>query len=316
MSEYYIKFRSNYLDSTVDLTVIMPNPYVGHSPKRFYTSGKKFPVLWLLHGGKETLNDWVTYSYIPRLAIFKNVIIVAPSAPNSDFINQPLVGEGFNFSDCLYEELMPWIHNWFPASDKPKDNFLVGSSMGCEAVWRHGIAKPELFGCIAPLGSIPKDYRCLEAYRHVKNKEFRALATDGTITGPDGKCLSAREINSICKYNTIGDFLESIENTMPRFEEAAAEGKLPKIYFPNGVRNAGQEEVDEFLKKTKAIRGDQLFIDQVDAPFGTASFVEKAVEQFMNHVGLENIERNDGTLPILTGVHEEIEDDSNGITLH
>jgi hypothetical protein len=315
LSESYIKLRSNYLDSTVNLSVILPNPYLGHNPARFYTSGKKYPVLWLLHGGSETYTDWITYTSIARLAVWKNTVIIAPTAPNSDFINQSLVGEGYKFFDFFFEELMPFAYNWLPVSDEPANNFLAGYSMGCEAVWRYGLLKPDAFGCIAPLGDAPKDYRFLESYRGMTGNEFRQFAESGELSSAGesrGKKMRPREINNIFKYETVGGFLDSFENTLARVEEKFL--RLPKVFFPYYLsdRNPG---LKEFLEKANELGKERFFPERLASPLNDLDTLELAVEMFMDYVGLENIEKNDGTLPILTGVNN-IEDDSNGITLH
>lgn len=313
MSEFHVKLRSNYLDSTINLDIIMPNPFVGHKPEKFYSSGKKFPVLWLLHGGQETFADWITYSSVPRYGIWKNTIIVVPSAPNSDFINQPLVGEGYQFTDFFYHELMPFIYNWLPASADPEKNFLAGNSMGCEAVWRHGIMHPEKFGCIAPLCCAPCDYRYLEKYRDMATDEFCELAQDGGVRSAYGSSeekMSTREINNIRKYDTVGQFLDSFENSMARFNEAAKEQRLPRIYMAGS-----KDELSAFKRQAEDSGVSNITFALTDQPVHNMDYLDKAIEEFMDFVGLENVEKNDGSAPIKTGVND-FEDEENGITLH
>jgi len=317
VSECYIKLRSNYLDGIIDLAVILPNPFVGHNPKNFYSSGEKYPVLWLLHGGSETSADWITYSSAPRLAVWRNTIIVAPSMPNGDFINQPRMGEGYRFFDFFYGELMPFIYNWLPASDDPAKNFLAGNSMGCEAVWRHGLQNPDAFGCIAPLGDKPCDYSCLEGFRSMTGEEFRDLTSDGSVTiggGSEKISLRRREINNISKYPTVGAFLDSIENTMARFNEAVLTGKLPNVFFPYGATERESENA-AFAKQLTEIGISIIKTEYFDEPVGCMSFWEKALEKFVDYVGHEPIEKNDGSLPIMTGAND-VPDDSCGITIH
>jgi hypothetical protein len=287
---------------------------VGHNPARFYTTGKKYPVLWLLHGGSETCEDWITYTSIARLAIWKNTVIIAPNVPNSDFINQP-IGEGYRFFDFFFEELLPFAYNWLPVSDDPAKNFLAGHSMGCEAVWRYGLLKPAAFGCIAPLGDAPKDYRFLESCRGMTGKEFRQFAESGGLSsagGSAGEKMRPREINNICKYKTVGGFLDSFENTLTRVEENLS--RLPKVFFPYCLSDK-KAELEAFLEKANKLGKESFFPQKLDSSLHDPDTLELAAGMFMDYVGLENVEKNDGTLPILPGVHN-IEDDSNGITLH
>jgi putative tributyrin esterase len=288
----------------------MPNPFLGHDPESFYVSGKKYPVLWLLHGEYGTLDDWLTYTYVPRLGVWRNTIIVAPEAPNSDFMNQPHVGEGYAYMDFFFHELMPFIYHWFPASDKPENNFLAGCAMGCGAAWRYGLSRPDAFGAIAPIGASPPDYGYLEPYRSLGGAEFRKRAQDPASVGSLAT-LRARELNAICKYATVGDFLDSIENTMPRFHEAMAKGRLPKVYLPG---ETGDLCLARFQELIQASGTGGIKFDLWDEDAHSPSFLEKAVERFMDFAGLAEVESREPGLPILCGVHDL--DDKIGITVH
>lgn len=312
MSEFRIKLRSNYLDSTANLDVILPNPFVGHDPERFYCSGKKYPVLWLLHGGKGKLDDWITYSTVPRLGVWRNTIIIAPEAPNSDFINQEHVGEGYRYTDFFFHELMPFVYHWLPASDRREDNFLLGNDMGGDAVWRYGILHPESFGSIAPVDCTPPDYSWMESWRDQTCAAFCETAEKRQLHTGDGRPVSLRrrQINSIRKYRMVGDFLDSIENTMPRFLEAAARGALPPVYLPYRQENRQCQAFRDRMAGGDPLLQFQLF----DGQLGRADFLEQAVEQFMDFAGLEAVESKQKGLPILSGVHDL--DDAVGITIH
>lgn len=316
MSEYFVKLRSNYLNGTIDLSIIMPNPLLAFDPEKFYNSKEKFPVIWLFHGGSETYADWITYTAVARQAIYKNAIILAPTLPNSDFINQPLVGEGYPFYDFFYHELMPFVYNWFPASDDPQKNFLVGDSMGAEAAWRYGLLKPDSFGCIAPIGKRPCDYSYLEAYRQMSTVEFVRMAKSNGILaayGPGGSLLHNREINNIRKYDTVGDFLDSIENTMARFDEAAKKGALPKVYLAGEKTNVNLKAFEQHVGQ---IGAKGITFEWVDPQADVMDFNELAFEMFLNFVGLENIEDpKKGKPPHMPGVHD-FPEGTPGRTMH
>lgn len=249
-----INLRSHILLGPTDISIIMPNVPQGVKPKDFYGSGKKFKVLWLLHAGDGDRNDWLNYTTLPailaagtarnlsdsRLIPEHEVIAVIPNGLNSDFANHPEFADGYNFSDFFFEELMPFIYNWLPASDDPKDNFLAGCSMGGAATWMYGLYHPEKFAGIAPFSSSLRDYRYLGPYRALTAGEFRAKAMADRKAFPAGfgnpaAGIHVKEINMIAKYSTVGDFLDSYEHTWDRFREVVAAGKLPKTYLPCGV---------------------------------------------------------------------------------
>jgi hypothetical protein len=125
MSEYTINLRSSILAGPTDVTVIVPNPRMGSNAKEFYSAGKKYKVLWLLHAGSGGRNDWRRDTNIGRFVQDREVIVVKPDALNSDFANHPQFADGYDFSDYFFDELMPFIHNWFPASSKLPVNYCA-----------------------------------------------------------------------------------------------------------------------------------------------------------------------------------------------
>lgn len=251
MSEIVINLKSSILSGPTDITVLLPEPQPGVKPAQFYTSGEEYPVLWLLHGGNSDRNEWLRCTNIARHALERKFMVVIPNALNSDFANHPEFADGYNFSDFFFEELMPFIYNWLPASRKPEDNFVAGSSMGGAAVWMYGLMHPELFAAMAPLSSPPKDYIWLESYRELTGGEFRAKAEREPRAFPAGfgdpaEGIHQKEINMIAKYPTVGEFLDSWECTWSRFGEAAGAGTLPQIYITCGTEDRNYAKLLEF----------------------------------------------------------------------
>ena len=256
MSEFAINFRSSVLSGPTDLSVIVPGPRGGETPKEFYGAGKKYKVLWLLHAGKGDRNDWLRSISVSRMIAEREVIAVIPNALNSDFANHPHFGHGYNFSDFFFEELMPFIYNWLPASDDPKDNFLAGISMGGAATWMYGLYRPEKFAAIAPCSSAPKTYSFLEPYRALTAAAFRAevMADPKAFPAQSGNPedgMHVKELNMIAKYSTVGDFLDSYEHTWDRFREVSAAGKLPRTYLPCGISCGPTDKSSERVLKFK-----------------------------------------------------------------
>lgn len=293
MSEFYIKFRSKYIAGTTDVTIITPNPLTGEDVNDFYGTDRKFPVLWMLHGGYGCFADWVTYNKVPRYAAERNCIMVAPYAPNFDFANHPGVGEGFMFEDFFIKELVPFVRNWFHGSDDPEKNLISGNSMGCAASWRYGLTYPEIFGYVGPLCNQPLNYNYLEPYRNMTNKDFRELAGKEKIPtayGIDSGFLHAKELTTICRYPTVGDFLDSIENTWARFDEAAASGKLPKIFLSGAIEKKWGPMMGMFKEHCDKLNIENITFDMYDQETHNSPFWEESVERFMEYAGLHKAE--------------------------
>lgn len=285
MAQYSINLRSHILAGPTDISIIMPNVPQGVKPKDFYSSGKKFKVLWLLHAGDGDRNDWLNYMNLPLLlgsGTARNlsvgdmvpeheIMAVAPNGLNSDFANHPEFSDGYYFSDFFFDELMPFIYNWFPASEDPKDNFLTGCSMGGAATWMYGLLHPEKFAAIAPLCSAVKNYTYLEPYRDLTATEFKARATANRKEFPAqfGNVeagIHPKEVNMIVKFPTVGDFLDSPEHTWDRFREAAKAGKVPKTYLPVGTGGVAEDMSHKRVLEFKEL-SDSLGVKNVEFDF-------------------------------------------------
>ena len=101
--------------------------------RRILRHGKKYPVLWLLHGTFGDYTDWWRKSSIERYATARDLIVVMPSGLNSNYLNWPGFGTGYRAWDYHFDELMPLVHNWYPASSKREDNYIAGLSMAAGA---------------------------------------------------------------------------------------------------------------------------------------------------------------------------------------
>ena len=117
MSLVTMDFESQYLNGQTTISVILPD-FLKYSPytfmsqpaqpaREFYESDRKYKVLWLLHGTFGDHSDWLRRSNIELYACEKDLIVVMPSALNSDYSNWDNCMVGYSAFDYLVEELMP-----------------------------------------------------------------------------------------------------------------------------------------------------------------------------------------------------------------
>lgn len=258
MLECEIYLDSVFLKGPARVTVLMPGPTEAVMPEAFYRPGKKYKVLWLLHGGMNGNREWIYGTDIVEYVKERRFLAVIPDGLNSDFANHPEFGEGYFFCDFFFRELMPFIHNWFPASERKEDNYLTGYSMGSAAVWSYGLLHPEKFEGIIPLSGAPADYSYLEPYRELTGAEFRALARAHPEKFPAGygkpeTPIHLKEINRIACFETVDAFLQSSENVIGRLREIKEEKVLPGVYL-EGNAGTGMEDFQTVLKKAAAGR--------------------------------------------------------------
>ena len=208
-----MNYYSAKLNGNQEIGIILPDcPYFA-DPRKFYESGKKYKVLWLLHGTFGDYSDWIRKSMIELYACEKELIVVMPSASNSVYENWPDMMLGYNFWDYFFEELMPMIYNWFPASDKKEDNYVAGLSMGGRGTMKFVCGHPELFAGAAILSSCPRDLK-------KEMEEFR-----------DNPVMYKRMLNDIERCGGVEQYLQSNENTWEHCRTLVNNPEAPILYF-------------------------------------------------------------------------------------
>lgn len=220
MSLVHFNFESQCLGNNTDISVILPDKPRELTPAEFYGSGKTYPVLWLLHGTFGDHTDWVRKSMIELYAREKNLIVVMPSCLNANYLNWPGFGTGYRAWDYFFEELMPLIHNWYPASNKREDNFIAGLSMGGRGAIQYAVGHPEKFAAAAILSCAPNDLH------------KTVLHTPGA-TG-DQVAFDRRVQNLVNNFGGMEGYLESQANVWDRLPQLIQEGNLPRLYFCSG----------------------------------------------------------------------------------
>ena len=69
MALVHLNYRSKYLCGDTDVHIVLPELPPDVEPKDFYSSGRKYPVLWLLHGSGGDSSAWIRPSNILTYAI-------------------------------------------------------------------------------------------------------------------------------------------------------------------------------------------------------------------------------------------------------
>ena len=225
MALVHLNFNSKYLSGSTDVNIILPDCARPSEPRDFYTSGKKYPVLWLLHGTFGDYSDWLRKTNVELYASEKNLIVVMPSAQNTDYANWPGFGTGYQVFDYLTEELMPLVYGWFPASDKREDNFIAGLSMGGRGATAYAWAYPEKFSVLYSMSCVPQDMRIaaadLESGEPAPNP-WAALDRERT---------RARLLNA----GGLDAYLASPQNTWDKTAEIAKRTDMPRMVFSCGT---------------------------------------------------------------------------------
>lgn len=228
MTLVHLNFNSKYLSGNTDVNILLPERPGRQDPEDFYTAGRKYPVLWLLHGTFGDYSDWLRKSNVELYAGEKNLIVVMPSAQNADYANWPQFGIGYHAYDYLLQELMPLVYGWFPASARREDSFIAGLSMGGRGAITYSWAHPEKFAAAYSMSWVPQNMR-----------EIAAQLQAAGVQPATEKDRLGRERNRIRLQNAGGPeaYLASPYNTWDRAAEMAGRRDMPKTYFSCGMED-------------------------------------------------------------------------------
>ena len=127
----------------------MAEKQAGITEDEFY--GKKFPVLWLLHGEGESCGDWFRFTLLEEYAQQAGIAVVCPTIENSCGVN---VKKGDPWENFLTGNLRTAVYSMFPFSEKREDNYIAGVSMGGYAALRLGLRHPELYSAAGSIDGI------------------------------------------------------------------------------------------------------------------------------------------------------------------
>ena len=136
-----IKLFSVTLQTQTDIRVILPTPDANWKGP-CYDTGKRYQVLYLLHGFSGDCTVWTRYSNIERYAQQHRLAVVCASVGNSFYADMVHGGRYMTF---MLEELPAFIRHAFPVSHRREDTFIAGISMGGFGAFRLALDRPELF---------------------------------------------------------------------------------------------------------------------------------------------------------------------------
>jgi len=152
-----VTMRSTVLDMDVKLDLILPED-------RHHTAdlqGRRYPILYVLHGYKEDCSTWMRLSNLPLLVRDLPLIVCTVSGYNGFYVNQD---GGFRIYDYLTQELPVKLANFLPVSPARQDTYIMGESMGGYGTLRLALSAPERYGHACVLSGGPLDPAMMERF--------------------------------------------------------------------------------------------------------------------------------------------------------
>lgn len=127
-------------------------PYYIYLPPDYGTAGRRYPVLYMLHGGGGHREEWVAYNLIDtadeqiRTGHIAPMIIVLPQGDRSYWINH--ADNGPRWGDYVARDLVRHIDNTYRTLRSPSARAIGGLSMGGWGALYHAFYRPDIFGIV------------------------------------------------------------------------------------------------------------------------------------------------------------------------
>ena len=112
-----------------------------------YKNGKKFPVVYLLHGYSGNYADWITkVPDITRYADEYNIIIACPDGNFSSWYFDSPIDSSWKYETYVSTELVNWIDAHFNTINNKNGRAITGLSMGGHGALYLAFKHQDVFG--------------------------------------------------------------------------------------------------------------------------------------------------------------------------
>ncbi|RFZ95554.1 esterase family protein [Mucilaginibacter conchicola] len=161
--------------------------YAVYLPPDYETSGRSYPILYLLHGAGDDQTGWVQFGEVLNITdkairdgIATPMIIVMPDANTGrrGYFND--IKGDWNYEDFFFKELMPFVEKKYKVKTDRRYRAIAGLSMGGGGSFVYALHHPELFSSACPL-SAATGFLSLDDAKVAISKNTPGLA-DSTVS--------------------------------------------------------------------------------------------------------------------------------------
>lgn len=139
MALIHCQFFSKVLKVATAMDVILPEP-----PQ----AGRRYPVLYLLHGLSDDQTIWQRRTSIERYVQCMELAVVMPAVQRSFYADMAC---GYRYWTFISEELPALAQAFFPLSAAREETFVAGLSMGGYGAFKLALTYPERYAAAASL---------------------------------------------------------------------------------------------------------------------------------------------------------------------
>ena len=121
-------------------------------PTGYDTSTRRYPVLFLLHGGGQTHTAFPSRAWFTREAAAREMIVVLPNGGRSFFANAAGLSEA-RYEDLIATDLVQYVDTHYRTLATRESRAIAGISMGGFGSALIALRHPDLFGTAGPLSA-------------------------------------------------------------------------------------------------------------------------------------------------------------------
>jgi len=172
------------------LTGITERSYGIYLPAGYQQQGeRRYPVLYLMHGGGESHNAWEQRARLSQLVsnlvasgTIADMVIVCPEGNQQHmmYFNSEANANGapdWKYEDYIFQELMPYIEKTYRVRTDRAGRAIAGFSMGGGAATVYGVHHPELFVMVYDISGYQRAQQ-LEFLRNDPSAAWRQQVID------------------------------------------------------------------------------------------------------------------------------------------
>jgi enterochelin esterase-like enzyme len=158
-------------------------------PPDYETSGRSYPILYLLHGAGDDQTGWVQFGEVQNIADKATrdgsataMIIVMPDANTGrrGYFND--IKGDWNYEDFFFTELMPYVEKKYRVKAEKRYRAIAGLSMGGGGSFVYALHHPELFSSACPLSAATGFLSLDEAKAGIARMNPGVTLADSTIS--------------------------------------------------------------------------------------------------------------------------------------
>lgn len=137
-----VRFQSAALSREMPYRVLLPEGYEA--------TGRRYPVLYLLHGLGGHYTDWTEHTRLARRLAGRDLIVITPEGANSWYVNWH-DGANARWEDYLARDLVADVEARFRTEARRESRVIAGLSMGGYGAIRMGLKYPSQYAMAASL---------------------------------------------------------------------------------------------------------------------------------------------------------------------